>query len=328
MAGWIGYFSKWITLFFFKHFHLTKRWSDETISRRFLRPMQILTFGLALLYGAHQLGLPNFLFAMIKTISHLLIVIGVAWIIFNLIDIIITMLKIRAKRHASEVDDIFLSLGSSILRIGVILFTVFAVAEILHIPYKTVVAGLGIGGLAFAIAAKDTLANFFGSGIIIADRPFKTRDMVKIGSDIGHIINVGIRSTAIRTTRDTILTVPNNKLTHEVIDNYTRREAMRFDTEFFFDLGTSKETLDSLDKAIAEYLDKNSRVNHDKIILTGANDYTKRGISYGLTFFVKASTLEEYSEDRHTMITEIAQIIKDHNIELISIDHDYIEEEG
>jgi MscS family membrane protein len=188
---------------------------------------------------------------MIKTISHLLIVIGVAWIIFNLIDIIITMLKIRAKRHASEVDDIFLSLGSSILRIGVILFTVFAVAEILHIPYKTVVAGLGIGGLAFAIAAKDTLANFFGSGIIIADRPFKTGDMVKIGSDIGHIINVGIRSTTIRTTRDTILTVPNNKLTHEVIDNYTRREAMRFDTEFFFDLGTSKETLDSLDKAIA-----------------------------------------------------------------------------
>jgi len=95
---------------------------------------------------------------------------------------------------------------------------------------------LGIGGLAFAIAAKDTIANFFGSAIIIADRPFKTGDKIKIGSDIGVITNVGIRSTKIRTIFDTILTVPNNKITSEMIDNYSEREAMRIDTEFFLSL--------------------------------------------------------------------------------------------
>lgn len=326
LAGWISYFTKWITLYIVKRYYLTKRWTDEMITLRFLRPVQILTFGLLLLYGAHQLGLSDFLFFIIKTFSHLLIVIGIAWIIFSLIDIIISLLKIRAKRHASEVDDILLSLVSSILRIAVVLSAIFATAEILGVPYKTVVAGLGIGGLAFAIAAKDTIANFFGSAIIIADRPFKTGDMVKIGSDMGRIINVGIRSTTIRTTKDTILTVPNNKITREMIDNYSSREAMRFDTEFFFNLNTPKETLDSLDVAIADYLQNSDRVNHDKLLLTGAHDYTKRGITYGLTFFVKATTLKEYSKHRHILITEIAQIIKDHQIELISISHEYIDE--
>ncbi|MEA3417919.1 MAG: mechanosensitive ion channel [Campylobacterota bacterium] len=326
LAGWVSYFAKWVTLHIVKRFYLTKRWTDEMITLRFLRPVQILAFGLVLLYGAHQLGLSDFLFSIIKTFSHLMIMIGVAWLAFNLIDIVISIFKIRAKRHASEVDDILLSLVSSILRIGVVLSATFAVAEILGIPYKTVVAGLGIGGLAFAIAAKDTIANFFGSAIIIADRPFKTGDMVKIGSDMGRIVNVGIRSTTIRTMQDTVLTVPNNLITREMIDNYSRREAMRFDTEFFFDLDTSKETLDSLDVSIAEYLAKSERIDHDKVILTGANDYTKRGISYGLTFFAKATTLEEYSECRHILITEIAQIVKDHQIELVSINHEYIEE--
>jgi len=323
LAAWISYFSKWFTFKIVKRFYLTKRWTDEMITLRFLRPVQILIFGLLLLYGAHQLGLSDFLFAIIKTFTRLLIVLGVAWIIFELIDIIITFFKIRAKRKALEVDDIFLSIVSSILRIGVIIAAIFIIAEIFGVPYKTVVAGLGIGGLAFAIAAKDTIANFFGSAIIIADRPFKTGDKIKIGSDIGIITNVGIRSTRIRTIYDTVLTVPNNKITQEMIDNYTERDAMRVDTEFFFSLNTNKEILDDLDAAMTKFLKENKSVDTTKIILTGVNDYTKRGISFGLTFFVQASNDMEYSDIRHRLVTDLAQIIKESGIELVMIKQDY-----
>ena len=323
LAGWISYFSKWFIFKIVKRFYLTKRWTDEMITLRFLRPVQILTFGLLLLYGAHQLGLSDFLFAIIKTFTHLLIVMSVAWILFELIDIIIALFKIRAKRKALEVDDIFLSIISSILRIGVIIAAIFMVAEIMGIPYKTVVAGLGIGGLAFAIAAKDTIANFFGSAIIIADRPFKTGDKIKIGSDIGIITNVGIRSTRIRTIYDTVLTVPNNRITQEMIDNYTERDAMRVDTEFFLSLNTNKEILDDLDTAIAKFLKENKSVDTTKIILTGVNDYTKRGISFGLSFFVKASNDMEYSDIRHHIVTNLAQIIKEKEIEMVMIKQEY-----
>jgi len=207
----------------------------------------------------------------------------------------------------------------------VVITAIFTIAEIFGIPYKTIIAGLGIGGLTFAIAAKETIANFFGSAIIIADRPFKTGDRIKIGSNIGTISNVGMRSTIIRTISDTILTVPNNMITSEMIDNYSAREAMRINTSFFFALETSKETLDILDETLTNYLNTHKDVDNSKIILTGVNDYTHRGISFGVTFFVKAVTEIKYSDIRHKMMTEIGEIIKKSGARMVMIHRDPID---
>jgi uracil DNA glycosylase len=99
---------------------------------------------------------------------------------------------------------------------------------------------------------------------------------------------------------------------------------MRIDTSFFFALDTSKESLDVLDKDIATYLREHKDVDDKKIILVGVNDYTKRGISFGLSFFVKASTDMEYSDIRHKVITELAEIIKGSGIELVMIQQDTV----
>ena len=308
-----------VMLYLFRHFTLTKRWTTEMVTLRYIRPMQIVTFGLIFLYGAHQLGLSNLLFSTIKGFTQLLVVIGMTWILYNLISMLFLALQIHARKTSTNIDEIIFSLSGSILRILLITVSLFLIAEIFKIPYKTVLAGLGIGGLAFAIAAKDTIANFFGSAIIIADRPFQTGDKVKIDSDVGVITNVGIRSTKIRTTKDTLLTVPNNMITHKVIDNFSARKAMRMDTSFFLGLDTSKVLLDTLDTAITSYLKAHKDVEQDKIILTGVNDYTKRGILFEVTCFVKATKETAYSDIRHHLVTELADIIKEHNIELVKI---------
>ena len=318
----ISWLIRYVVIYFFHKFYITKRWTVEQITLQYIRPVQIGTFAVVLLNGAHQLGLPNLIFSFIKAFTQLLLVISVTWIVYNLISILFAMMLIRAKRTSTNVDEILVSLGSSIFRILVITAALFAVAEIFNIPYKTVVAGLGIGGLAFAIAAKDTIANFFGSAIIIADRPFKTGDRIKIGSDVGNITNVGIRSTKIRTTNDTLLTIPNNKITSEMIDNYSEREAMRIDSEFFFSLDTSKEVLDKVDSDIMKFLSENEGVDSNKIILTGVNDFSKRGINFAVTFFVKAINETQYSERRHRLITDIGQIIRDNDIEMVMINWD------
>jgi len=315
----VSWLIRYVVIYLFQKFYITKRWTKDQITLRYIKPVQIGTFATVLLNGAHQLGLPNIIFSVIKAFTHLLMVISVSWIVYNFISIIFAMMMIRAKKTSTNIDEIFVSLASSILRILVITAALFAVAEIFNIPYKTVVAGLGIGGLAFAIAAKDTIANFFGSAIIIADRPFKTGDKIEIGSDVGVITNVGIRSTKIRTTKDTLLTVPNNMITQEMIDNYSEREAMRVDTEFFFNLDTSKELLDKTDSDMANFLSENEAVDSSKIILTGVNDFTKRGISFGASFFVKATTDMEYSELRHRIITDLGQLIRDNGIEMVMI---------
>ena len=315
----IAWLIRYVVIYLFRRFYITKRWTEEQITLQYIRPIQIGTFAFVLLYGAHQLGLPNLVFSVIKSSTHLLMVISVTWILYNFITILFAIMLIHAKRTSTNVDEIIVSLSGSIFRILIITVALFIIAEILNIPYKTVIAGLGIGGLAFAIAAKDTIANFFGSAIIIADSPFKTGDRIKIGSDVGVITNVGIRSTKIRTTEDTILTVPNNKMTQEMIDNYSEREAMRVDTEFYFALDTEKEALDKLDADISGFLGEHKEVDNTKIILTGVNDFTKRGISFGLSFFVKATTEMAYSDIRHRLMTDIGQIIKHNGIEMVMI---------
>ena len=319
IAVGISFFVKNAVNWGLTHFYLTKRWTKEMKVLRYARPAQLTVFAALFLFGAHQLGLSHALFSVIKALTQLLIVIGITWIIYNLVSIFFSMLQIEARKTYTDVDEIIFSLMGSIARITIITGAVFVVAEIFQIPYKTVLAGLGIGGLAFAIAAKDTIANFFGSAIIIADRPFKTGDRIKIGKDIGVITNVGIRSTKIRTTNDTLLTVPNNKITQEMIDNYSARESMRVDTEFLFAIDTPKSLLDKVDAAVLQYLKENPDINHKKIILTGVNDFSRQGIKFDLTFFVNATSLVKYSEIRHRVVTDIAQIIREHDIEMVTV---------
>ena len=318
-------FIKSLTLKIFKPYILSNLWTEEMIVLRYLRPIQLIIFGILLLYGTHQLRLSNYLFNIIKGFSLFIIVVGSTWVIYNLITIVFVKLKDKASKTSTDVDEIIFSLLESIFRVVVITGAIFIIAEIFNIPYQTVLTGLGIGGLAFAIAAKDTISNFFGSAIIVADRPFQTGDTIKIGSDIGKIINVGIRSTTIRTKQDTVLTVPNNKITHEMIDNFTKREFYRFETEFYFDLDTTTKILNELDKDIKDYLESCSYVNKNKLLLTGVKDYTRKGILYQIVCFMNAKTLEEYTTYRHNIITKFAEIIKRHKVKLNSIENEYVD---
>lgn len=91
-------------------------------------------------------------------------------------------------------------------------------------------------------------------------------------------------------------------------------------------VGISEELLDKLDSDILKFLKENEGVESSKIILTGVNNFTKRGISFDISFFVKASTDMEYSDKRHRIITDLAQIIKENRIELVMIHQDYADE--
>ena len=95
----------------------------------------------------------------------------------------------------------------------------------------TVLAGLGIGGLAFALAAQDTLKNFFGSLMLIADRTFRVGDLVKIGANEGVVESVGLRTTRIRGLDDSLLTIPNSDLTTVHVTNFGARRYRRFRTQ-------------------------------------------------------------------------------------------------
>ena len=113
-----------------------------------------------------------------------------------------------------------ISAFESILRFIILVFGILALAEAFDFNLTTIIAGLGVGGLALAFAAKDTIGNLFGAVTLLLDRPFKMGDWIKVGGSEGEVIEVGIRTTLIRTSIDTVVTLPNASLVNKEIENF------------------------------------------------------------------------------------------------------------
>lgn len=117
-----------------------------------------------------------------------------------------------------------------IINAVIIVAAVFNAMSIFHVNITALIAGLSIGGLAIALAAQETVKNLFGSMMIYADRPFKIGDMVTVGAVTGTIVDVGFRSTRIRTLDTTLISVPNGNLMNETINNLGERQQRRYHT--------------------------------------------------------------------------------------------------
>lgn len=151
-----------------------------------------------------------------------------AWAIFNLVDVIEHLLKKWTGKTDTLLDDQLVPLVRKSLRVFVVIVAALFIAQnIFHWDVGALLAGLGIGGLAFALAAKDSLANLFGGVVIFSDRPFTLRERVKIAGYDGVVENVGFRSTRVRTLEGHLVTIPNSVVANEAVENIGSRPSIR-----------------------------------------------------------------------------------------------------
>jgi len=167
-------------------------------------------------------------------------------------DLLADVLLHLAKRSEAKFDDILVPLLRKTLKVFIVAFGVVYGAQNLNINIVPLLTGLGIGGLAFAFAAKDTIENFFGSIAVILDRPFEVGDWVLIGDVEGTVEELGFRSTRIRTFYNSQVTVPNATLVRANVDNYGRRTYRRWKTYIGVQYDTSPEKLLAFTEGIRE----------------------------------------------------------------------------
>lgn len=152
----------------------------------------------------------------------------ILYLITKLVDLMSAVLKVRAARTESTLDDQLVPLLRKSLKwfiwgIGLLLF----LQNVLHYNVSSLLAGLGIGGLAVAFAAQDTLSNVFGAVMIFIDRPFKVGDAVNLEGFEGSIEAIGLRSTRLRTWDGTLVTIPNRTVASANINNLAARPMRR-----------------------------------------------------------------------------------------------------
>jgi MscS family membrane protein len=206
---------------------------------------------------------------------------------------------------------------SLVLKILVVATGLAAVLRLFDVDVGTVLAGLGIGGLAFALAAQDTLKNFFGSLMLIADRTFRVGDLVKIGENEGVVESVGLRSTRIRGLDDALLTVPNSDLTTAHVTNFGARRHRRFRTTITVAHGTTPDRLIRFRDGILELIREHDRVRQQKYEVA-VNDLGTSGIVILIQVFFEVPDGHAELTARDSLILDILRLAERLGISLDS----------
>jgi MscS family membrane protein len=205
-------------------------------------------------------------------------------------------------------------LNAHLLRVAARTFGVAAVIAIvlyvsnqLGAPLYGLVAGLGVGGIAIALAAKSTLENFIGGLTLFADKPFRIGDWVVVGDKEGTVENIGIRSTRIRTFYDSRLSIPNGEIVAMTIDNMGMRTYRRVYTNVGIRYDTPPERIEALLEGIKRVIqaNPNTRKDYFHVVL---HDFGPDSLVVMLYFFVKVPDWSAELVERQRVFLEIVRL--------------------
>ncbi|VGO11656.1 Low conductance mechanosensitive channel YnaI [Pontiella desulfatans] len=192
--------------------------------KSFSRPIPFLFLTIGLRYGLQTLSFSDGVEEIIADCFGVLFTIVVTFFVYSMVDVIDHAITHVTKKTKTTMDDMMAPMVRKSLRVVIVILALVQIAQILSDkPITSIIAGLGVGGLAVALAAQETIKNFFGSLVIFADKPFELGERIKVGGHDGTIEEVGFRSTRLRTLDGHLVTMPNGELANQMIQNIGKR---------------------------------------------------------------------------------------------------------
>lgn len=186
-----------------------------------------LMLTLGLMAGMKFLDLHPMVESISDTITSLLLTAAIGYVIYALVDVVDAWLDQIAHSTTSRMDEMLAPLIRTSLRATIVIMVIVQMTTIIsEKPLTSVIAGLGVGGLAIGLAAQDTIKNVFGSLMIFGDRPFELGDEIIVDTFRGNVERVGLRSTRFRTGDGYLVTMPNGELANKTIVNVSRRPGL------------------------------------------------------------------------------------------------------
>ncbi|MEM1166338.1 MAG: mechanosensitive ion channel family protein [Planctomycetota bacterium] len=260
------------------------------------------------------LELPPTAEGIIQVATRTIATVAAVWGAFRVVDLIGEFLARRAAKTSSKIDDLLIPLVRKTAKIFVVAVGVVYIANALSIEIVPLLTGLGIGGLAVAFAAKDTIENFFGSIAVIADRPFEVGDWVNIDGIDGTVEQLGLRSTRIRTFYNSLVTVPNSMLVRATVDNYGRRLYRRYKTTLNLTYDTSPDRMESFCEGIRELVRQHPYTRKD-YLLVYVNDFGPHSIDILVYIFFRVPDWTTELRERHRLILDIMRLAQTIGVE-------------
>jgi len=243
------------------------------------------------------------------------IIILVAWGLYNLSSTSSAFFRRVNEKTNFKIDEILIPILSKTLQFIIIAITATVVLQEFGYSIEAFIAGLGLGGLAISLAAKDALANILGGVVLISEKPFTMGDWIYTPSVEGTVEEISFRTTRIRTFADALVTVPNATLSNENITNWSKmgKRQITFSLRIVYDTPTQKieGVVERIDSLLKEHKDV-----HPETIFVTFDKYQEDGLEIFLYFFTKTTDWAEYLKVREDINLRILEILDEENIEI------------
>jgi small-conductance mechanosensitive channel len=294
----------------------------EHVVRGRLPRRRVFSMALTLLIGLvvaqpipAALGIPENIRHVTSPMIGILLTVSAAAVAWHLLEVLAMLASGVADRAASLSDDILFSLLLAAARLMVVLAAMLMTADYLSIPASSIIAGLGIGGLALAFASRETLSNVFGAGILVADRPFRRGDWIVAGDVEGAIEQVGIRSTRVRTADGSVMVVPNGTLADSVIDNRGARPRDLVRLAPVVTAGATPERLDAFLADVRRFVTDDPRYAGvpAQVAVSGISE---SGIALAIEAGLAAGTQQARREAQEALILALVRLAALHGVQL------------
>ncbi|MBV9987567.1 MAG: mechanosensitive ion channel [Chitinophagaceae bacterium] len=251
---------------------------------------------------------------LMDSLAAATVVVVFIWLCLRVIDFAAMILEERANLTTDQADNQLVIFFKDFFKVILVIIGVLLVLRFsFHKNIGSLLTGLSIVGAAIALATRESLENLIASFIIFFDKPFITGDLVKVNNFTGTIERIGLRSTRIRTTDKTYISVPNKQMVDTIVDNITLRTQRKGELRLELDLGATPAQIRSLLAAIRTILDKPAVENQlVSFVDTGKNAHII-SIEYYTTI---QQSIEEFNELREAINLEIIDLLEKNKVEL------------
>lgn len=303
--------SKWL-LHLIYLFRFSRTASDEELSEAFKKawqPIGLTAMAVVWYWGLYLFRLPDLFRAILFYGVQFFGIVTAIWAFFRIIDLLIIHLINAAARRGKKYDDLLLPLLGKSLKTFAVCVGVLVLAESFDLPIVGLLGSLGIGGIAIALAAKDTLSNIFGSLTVMIDRPFEIGDWILTEGVEGTVEKMGLRSTKIRTFNNSLMTVPNSLLITAKVDNMGRRQFRRVKTVVGVQYDTTPEQIDAFCEGIRELIRRQpyTRKDYYQVFL---NEFNNSSLDILVNLYLDCNDWSVELRERHRLFVDIVRLAK------------------
>ena len=293
----------------------TKTEIDNYLISAFEKPFRlffiVLGIYLALMYLPFSLETNSLLSKIFRSALVVLVSLG----FYNLTGNYIVFADEMADLINLKIDKILLPFLSKVIRFIIIVLALSVILQEWDYDINGFIAGLGLGGLAFALAAQQTLANLFGGIVIITDKPFSIGDWILTPSVEGTVEDINFRSTKVRAFAQAVVTIPNATLANEPITNWTRMGKRRITFNLGVTYSTSKEKLEICVQEIKNMLQQHPGI-HPETIFVNFDSFGASSLDIFLYFFTNTTNWGEFLQVKEDVNLKIMSILEKEGVSM------------